>query len=141
MKEKLKRLLVPVLGYAVITLLVLAVFAVLALFCGAVMRVLGFQYRSVGSFLLFFALSALLGFPAEVLAKALPRALLHLGKIRLPAAKVLFVCLDALSTALFMRLVDLCMPSVTANWLSLLAVALLLALGCVSDLDRPAKKD
>lgn len=43
------------------------------------MRLLGFTYDSPGSFLLFFVICAVCGFPLEIFSKAFPKAMRTLG--------------------------------------------------------------
>ena len=131
MRKRPQDFLAPFLGYGLITLLVLAILAGIAIFGGTVMTLLGLQYESVGSILLFFGITALAGFPLELMASALPKALLSLGKITPKAAKLLGFLLDTGATALVMAAVDSWMPSIEATPVSILAVSLLLALPSV----------
>ena len=68
----MKKLLAAVLGYIIILLLVLAVLVPVTFLCGGLMRLLGFTYDSPGSFLLFFVICAVCGFPLEIFSKAFP---------------------------------------------------------------------
>ena len=73
----MKKLLAAVLGYIIILLIVLAVLVPLTFLCGGLMRLLGFTYDSPGSFLLFFVICAVCGFPLEIFSKAFPRRCAH----------------------------------------------------------------
>lgn len=61
--------------------LVVGVLSIIALICGAVMRLFGFYYTSVGSVVLFFIIATIISYPLNLLASALPKALLALEKI------------------------------------------------------------
>ena len=65
----------------------LVVIYVIAVFGGAIMRLFGFRYNSVGSIFLFFVLATIVSFPISQFAEALPRVLLfHYGKYLLISA-------------------------------------------------------
>ena len=123
----MKKLLAAVLGYAIILLLVLAVLVPLTFLCGGLMRLLGFTYDSPGSFLLFFVICAVCGFPLEIFSKAFPKAMRTLGLLGARGEKILFLILDAASTTVVMLVIDDLMDSVHATNLSILAVAIALA--------------
>ncbi len=126
------------LGYGITALLIFGVFSLVALFGGAIMHFFGFTYESAGSLILFFVITGLAGFPCEILANALPMALLHMGKISKTAARVLFVLLDTTVTVFFMLLVDYLMDSVAATDLSVIVIAFIMAMGSVKDIrERP----
>ena len=110
----MKKLLAAVLGYIIILLIVLAVLVPLTFLCGGLMRLLGFTYDSPGSFLLFFVICAVCGFPLEIFSKAFPKAMRTLGLLGARGEKILFLILDL-------------MDSVHATDLSILAVAIALA--------------
>ena len=94
----MKKLLTAILGYAIILLLVLAVLVPVTFLCGGLMRLLGFTYDSPGSFLLFFVICALCGFPLEIFSKAFPKAMRTLGLLGARGEKILFLILDTVST-------------------------------------------
>ena len=56
MKEKIKKLAVSVLGYSIIAGIILIIIAAIAIISGSIMRIFGFEYKSVGSIILFFLL-------------------------------------------------------------------------------------
>lgn len=128
MKDALKKFLTALLGWGIIALLILAIISVLAIFGGAIMRFFGFTYDSIGSIILFFVCITLAGFPLEVVASALPKALLSLGRISHRACKVLSFVLDACGTAITMLFVDTLMDSVSASGSAIAVCSLLLAL-------------
>ena len=116
----MKKLLAAVLGYAIILLIVLAVLVPVTFLCGGLMRLLGFTYDSPGSFLLFFVICAVCGFPLEIFSKAFPKAMRTLGLLGARGEKIL-------STTVVMLVIDDLMDSVHATDLSILAVAIALA--------------
>lgn len=141
MKEKLKNKVASALAIGILFGGILAVISVIAIFGGGIMRLLGFTYQSVGNIILYFIIFGVVGFPAEILAKAFPRALLSLGKLNKRQAKFLFVMLDTAATAFVMGIVDFFMDSVSATVPSVLAVAFLLALWSAWDFNEKLPKD
>ena len=131
MKNRLKRVLAPAMGYALAALAALTVLFVIALLGGSVMRMIGFRYRSVGGVFLFFLLATLLSLPLSLLARGLPNALLRLERLSGLQAAALYLVLDTLATAAGMFLADRCMESVSASNRAVLAVSFLLALASV----------
>ena len=132
--KKLKSICGNVAGFALSAVLLLAVFAGVVFLGGGLMKLFGFEYTSKGAMFLFFLLTALAGFPLEVLAQALPKALLQMELLSTTAARVLFVVLDTAVTAAAMLLVDGAMRSVCAPFPAILAVALAMALTSVKDI-------
>ena len=132
--KKLKSICGNLAGFALSAALLLAVFAGVVLLGGGLMKLFGFEYASKGSLFLFFLLTALAGFPLEVLAQALPKALLQMELLSRTAARVLFVVLDTAVTVAAMFLVDGAMKSVYAPFPAILAVALVMALTSVKDI-------
>ena len=90
------------------------------------MRLLGFTYDSPGSFLLFFVICAVCGFPLEIFSKAFPKAMRTLGLLGARGEKILFLILDTVSSTVVMLIIDDLMDSVHATDLSILAVAVVL---------------
>lgn len=78
--------------------LLIAVLSVLALLSGAVMKVLGFEYHSIGSIVLFFIIATILSYPLGLIAGAFPKALLSLNKVSKQAAIFLYIFLDTFAT-------------------------------------------
>lgn len=107
----------------------LVVIYVIAVFGGAIMRLFGFRYNSVGSIFLFFVLATIVSFPISQFAEALPRVLLfHYGKLSRRAAIALFVGLDTIATAVGLYVVDCFLDSVSATGCAIVVVSFLLAL-------------
>ena len=131
--KKLKSICGNLAGFALSAALLLAVFAGVVFLGGGLMKLFGFEYTSKGSLFLFFLFTALAGFPLEVLAQALPKALLQMEVVSRAAARVLFVALDTGVTTAAMLLVDGAMKSVYAPLPAILAVALVMALTSVKE--------
>lgn len=136
MIKSIKKILEPVVGYSMVVIILLAIISIIAIFCGAIMRIFGFEYDSIRSIILFFILVAVTGFPTETLALALPRALLSVEKITIRAAKILFVILDVLSTIITMTVIDYFMESVSASGVAIFVIAILIAIGSMKDVDK-----
>ena len=68
-------------GFIICVAVVLGIVSVIALVGGSIMKIFGFRYESVGKIILFFLIFAIVGFPTEVFAQALPNALLSLDRI------------------------------------------------------------
>ena len=122
-------------------LLITIVLSVLALLSGAVMKLFGFEYKSVGSVILFFIVAAILSYPLSLIASALPKALLALNKLSIQEAKLLYVFLDTFATYWGLRITDYFMPSVSVKDISIVVVALIFALLCMSDIEKRSKDD
>ena len=99
-----------------------------ALVFSGLLKLLGFQYRSLGWLVLYLLASAALGLPLELFTNGLARALYRLGKATRRQANLLFIPLDTLCSCFIFWLVDACMDAVTATGLSILVLALLFAL-------------
>lgn len=91
----MKKTIAAILGYLVMTVLLLLVLAGVILAIVVLMRFFGFTYESLESLLLFFMAVMILGFPLELVSKALPKVLLSQRKLNLKQARVLFVIMTA----------------------------------------------
>lgn len=131
--NKLKNILKPIIGYAFISIILIAVISVIAILGGGIMRIFGFEYTSIKSIIIFFIIVAIAGFPIEILSIVIPKALLALDKITIKWAKVLFILLDTLSTMFTMSLIDYFMGSVSASDLSILVISFMIALLSIKD--------
>ena len=92
------------------------------------MRVFGFRYNSVGSVILYFTIVSVVGFPLEIIIKALSKALNSLLKIDRKIEKTLFILMDTLGTGITMAIVDYFMESVSASDLSIFVTSFILAI-------------
>ena len=116
-------------------LLIIVVLAIIAIFSGAIMRLLGFEYESVG-FILYFIIASVVSYPINLIAGALPKALLNLDRITREIAVCMYVLLDTIATFYGFYIVDYFMPSVSANTISLTVLALVFALFGISDIKK-----
>ena len=117
-------------------LLIIIVLAIIAIFSGAIMRLLGFEYESVGGFILYFIIASVVSYPINLIAGALPKALLNLDRITREIAVCMYVLLDTIATFYGFYIVDYFMPSVSANTISLIVLALVFALVGISDIKK-----
>ena len=99
-----------------------------ALVFSGLLRLLGFQYQSLGWLVVYLLASAALGLPLELFTNGLVRALYKLGRATWRQANLLFIPLDTLCSCFIFWLVDACMEAVTATGLSILVLALIFAL-------------
>ena len=138
--EKIKAILGKLIGFLIIVAVIVAIISLLALFGGALMKMFVFTYKSVGSIILFFAISGILAFPIELFVKAVPKVLFsHFKKINEFEAKVMFVVLDTLLSMAMFSMVDSFMKSVSATPIALFVVSLVMSLLCMNDVIE--KKD
>ena len=119
--------------------IILVILVPIALVGGTIMQWFGFTYVSGGSIILFFIIVAVVGFPVELFAKGLPRALLSLDKISVMVARILYVVLDTIGTGISMAVVDYYMDSVSATDLSIFVISLVMALASVTDIGEKKK--
>ena len=117
-------------------LLIIIVLAIIAIFSGAIMRLLGFEYESVGGFILYFIIASVVSYPINLIAGTLPKALLNLDRITREIAVCMYVLLDTIATFYGFYIVDYFMPSVSANTISLTVLALVFALFGISDIKK-----
>lgn len=141
MKKKFSQLIASAVAYFIIAAIILGVIAVIALLSGSVMRIFGFEYESVWHIILFFIITMIVGFPLELLAEGLPRALVSLGRARKNDATIFYVILDTLCTAVAMAITDYFMDSVTARDLSILVIAILFSLTSIKDFREKLEKE
>ena len=134
MLEKIKNIIGKSIGFLIIVGIIVALVSVIAIFGGALMKLFGFTYQSVGSIILFFVVSGILGFPIELFVKAIPKVLFsHFKKINELEAKIMFVVLDTLLSMVMFSTVDYFMKSVSATPISLFVVSFVMSLLCMND--------
>lgn len=141
MWNKLKRVWEPILGYSIVAIIFIGIVSIPALLGGGIMKLFGFRYDSIGSIIIFFMASAVIGFPLETFVGAFSKALLSVGKATLCQAKVIFVLLDTMASMIVLALVDYFMRSVYATELSIFVVALVMALLSVKELDHYSESE
>ena len=117
-------------------LLIIVDLAIIAIFSGAIMRLLGFEYEIVGGFILYFIIASVVSYPINLIAGALPKALLNLDRITREIAVCMYVLLDTIATFYGFYIVDYFMPSVSANTISLTVLDLVFALFGISDIKK-----
>ena len=120
-------------------ILFLAAMSVIAVLGGAVMKLFGFRYQSVGSIIVFFVIAAIISYPIGLVAQTLPKVLLHLGRLSKNAAVLLYIVLDTIATAFGLSIVDYYMESVSATDLSIIVVSFLLSLLGMEDIEQKPK--
>lgn len=136
MRDKIKKVLDPILGYGIIAFVVLTIISIIAIFSGTVMKIFGFEYKTVSSIIIFFIISTLISLPINLLAKALPKALIELNRLNVLSARILFIVLDTIATAIGMMIVDYFMKNVAATNLSIIIIALILAIPSAKDIEK-----
>lgn len=135
MGGKVKKRIVILIVCAVLAAGMMAVAASLDLPGETVMRWFGASYDSLSTMILFVLFCGALGFPVQILVKALPRALLMLHRISMGRAKALLVVLDTAVLFLTMALVDRLMSTVLVGYVILLLIALVMAVLSMDDLE------
>ena len=113
-----------------------AVLSVIALLSGAVMRLFGFRYQSIGSIILFFIIATVLSYPINLIAGGLPKALYKLERISKNIAIALYLVLDTIATCFGLLIVDQCMSTIAASDLSILVISFILSLPGVEDFKK-----
>ncbi len=108
----------------------------MAVFSGAIMSFLGLEYKSFGSFILFFVISSIVTYPMNLITETLPKVLLDLDKLSRRQAVLLYLPLDTFATFLGFYIVDCLMPSVSASSFSLVVVSFMFALFGISDIKK-----
>ena len=127
--NKREKIIIFILG----AVLIIAVLSIIAIFSSAIMR---FEYESVGGFILYFIIASIVSYPMNLVAGAFPKALLNLDRITREMAVCMYVLLDTITTFFGFYIVDYFMPSVSANTISLIVLALVFALFGISDVKK-----
>ena len=107
--------------------------SVIALLSGAIMRFFGFRYDSIGSMILFFVIATIVSYPMNLIAGGLSKALYQIKRMSKNRAIVLYLILDTIATYLGLMIVDDCLPSISASYLSILVISFLFALPGIDD--------
>ena len=100
--NKREKIIIFILG----AVLIIAVLSIIAIFSSAIMRLLGFEYESVGGFILYFIIASIVSYPMNLIAGALPKALLNLDRITRKTAVCVYVLLDTITTFFGFYIVD-----------------------------------
>lgn len=126
--KNFKRIVKSITGYGLVVIVLIAIISVFAILGGGIMSFFGFRYNSVGSVILYFTIVAIVGFPLEIIIKALSKALNILLKINRKIEKTLFILMDTLGTGITMAIVDYFIESVSASDLSILVISFIIAI-------------
>lgn len=137
MKEKLEKI-TPLILFAI---LFVALVSVIAIFGGAIMKLFGFEYRSVWSIILYFIIVSIVSFPFDFLVAAIPRVLLAYRKITKQVAIALYLVLDIMLSYIGFSLIDYFMDSVSATDISILVLAIIFSLFGIKDVDKKLKSE
>ena len=105
----------------------LAVLSIIALIGGSIMKIFGFQYKSIGSIILFFVIATIMSFPLNLIASAFPKALIRLGKINRQTTFIIYLILDTIATSFGLLVVDYYMPTLSTTNISIIIISLILA--------------
>lgn len=135
MSGRTKKRIAILAGCAVLAAGMMAIAASLGMSGDTIMRWFGASYEALSSMVLYVVFCGLLGFPVQILVKALPRALLMLHRISLKWAKVLLVVLDTAALFLLMLFADLLMDTVLVGYVIILLVSAVMAVLSTDDLE------
>lgn len=113
-----------------------AALSIIALLSGAVMRLFGFRYQSIGSIILFFIIATVVSYPINLIAGGLPKALYKLERVSKNNAIILYLALDTIATCFGLLIVDYCMSTIDASDLSILVISFILALPGIEDFKK-----
>lgn len=130
------KIIKDILAWGIIIIVILIIVSVIVIFAGAIMHFFGFRYDSVWDIIIFFLISTIISLPINFIAEGLPKALLKLKKVNLYCARIIFVLLDTIATAIGMTIVDYCMPNVSATDSSILVIAFILAILSIKDIKK-----
>lgn len=100
------------------------------------MKVFGFEYRSVGSIVLFFIIATISSYPLGLIASAFPKVLLSFNKVSTPTAIALYLILDTFATFWGLKITDYCMQTISAKDISIFVVSLIFALLGIGDIKK-----
>lgn len=133
--KKSKKAIIFIIGIA----LIIVVLSIFAIFSASIMNLLGFEYDSIGSFILYFVIASFVSYPMNLIAGALPKALLKLKKISKQVAMFIYIVLDTVATSLGFYLVDISMSSVSSSIISIVVISLIFAVLGVTEISEKAK--
>ncbi len=81
MKEIWNRHKEKLITFLLCGLLFVGVLSIIALLGGAIMKIFGFEYESIGSIILFFVIATIISYPFSLIAEVLPKVVLSFGKL------------------------------------------------------------
>lgn len=140
MSGKVKKRIAVLIACAVAAAGMMAVAASLDMSGEMVMRWFGASYEALSSMVLYVVFAGVLGFPVQILVKALPRALLMLHRISMKRAKALLLVLDTAALFFLLLAVDLLMDTVAVGYVILFLIAAVMAFFSMDDLEGWEKK-
>lgn len=140
LKETFKKYKEKIVIFLLCGALLLIVVSILALFSGAIMKMFGFEYYSIGSIILFFIIATIISYPLSLLVEAGSKALLSLNKLSVEITKLLYIVLDTFVTFWGLKITDYYMQSVSAKDISILVISLIFALLCVNDIGKTSNE-
>lgn len=115
MKEIWNRYKENLITFLLCGLLFVGLLSIIALLCGAIMKIFGFEYESIGSIILFFVIATIISYPFSLIAEVLPKVVLSFGKLPKQMAILFYIILDTFATFYGLRVVDYFMQSVSAT--------------------------
>ena len=139
MKEIWNRHKEKLITFLLCGLLFVGVLSIIALLGGAIMKIFGFEYESIGSIILFFVIATIISYPFSLIAEVLPKVVLSFGKLPKQMDILFYIILDTFATFYGLRVVDYFMQSVSATDISIIIVSLILALFGINDVDKKTK--
>ena len=139
MKEIWNRYKEKLITFLLCGLLFVGLLSIIALLCGAIMKIFGFEYESIGSIILFFVIATIISYPFSLIAEVLPKVVLYFGKLPKQMAILFYIILATFATFYGLRVVDYFMQSVSATYISIIIVSLILALFGINDVDKKTK--
>ena len=139
MKEIWNRHKEKLITFLLCGLLFVGVLSIIALLGGAIMKIFGFEYESIGSIILFFVIATIISYPFSLIAEVLPKVVLSFVKLPKQMAILFYIILDTFATFYGLRVVDYFMQSVSATDISIIIVSLILALFGINDVDKKTK--
>lgn len=139
MKQIWKKYQEKIITFFLFVALFIGAVSVIALFGGSIMKIFGFQYKSVGNIILFFILATIVSYPISLIAGTLPKILLSFGRLSKQTAILFYVILDTIATSFGLSVVDYFMETVSATDHSIIIVSFLLALPGIKDIDEKPK--
>lgn len=115
-------------GNIILTGVIFILASMFAVSAGVMLAMFGFEYTSLLSLFLFFAVIFVANFPIRMFSKGLPNSLVEINKISPKNAKILFILLNTLTLMFAMITLDIFMENVAINGIAILIIAILLSL-------------
>ena len=125
MNKRIQKILGNLAGIGIVGGVILIVFLAEAIVGGVILNIFGLEYDSLASVFFFFAVTAIIGFPFEIFAKALPKALKELKWLNKSASIMLRLTLDTIFSSVIMLMTDFFMDSIAVERIGILVFAVL----------------